>query len=226
VSPLPPIVLASSSPRRCELLNRLGIPFVVEPAGIPEELPPHASRAERVARRLARAKALAVAARHPNHLVLAADTVVVIRGHLLDKPASEADAWSMLRDLRGRWHRVVTAVVLALGRRVLVAHAVTRVRMRHYADEEIAASIRRGDPFDKAGAYAIQDEQLRPVADYRGCYCNVVGLPLAVVVALLDRAHSALDISLDNLPPECARCPLFARLAATDATSRARFGVR
>ncbi len=204
------IILASASPRRHELLARLGLPFTVDPAEVPEELPAKALRAERVAHRLAHLKAAAVEARHPGIPVLAADTLVVFRGRVLGKPVDEAEAWSMLRTLRGRWHRVITAVALARERRVLLDHAVTWVKMRDYSDEEIAASIERGDLFDKAGAYAIQDERFRPVAEYRGCYCNVVGLPLALVVTLLDRAGITGNLSLERLPPECGRCPLFA----------------
>lgn len=210
MSRAPILVLASASPRRRELLGRLGLAFDVDPAGIPEELPAQDSHAERVARRLARAKALEVAARYPALPVLAADTVVVRSGRLLSKPADEAEARSMLQHLRGRWHRVITAVAVARGRRISIAHAVTWVRMREYSDDEIAASIARGDPFDKAGAYAIQDERFRPVAEYRGCYCNVVGLPLGTVIDLLARTGIAVCPSPECLPPECAHCPLLA----------------
>jgi len=91
----------------------------------------------------------------------------------------------------------------------LADHVTTHVRMRPYSDEEIAAYVARGEPLDKAGAYAIQDEQFRPVASYDGCYCNVVGLPLKALVALLRRA--GLDITpdgLQKLPPECRECPI------------------
>ncbi len=203
------LILASASPRRCELLARLGLPFeVVEPAV--EEGSPR-GRPERIARRLATAKARAVSAERRDATVLAADTVVAHRGVLLGKPRDAAEAEAMLKRLRGRVHRVVTAVaVLPAGRRrPLVDHAVTRVTMRRYTDAEIAASIARGDPFDKAGAYAIQDERLAPVERYHGCYCNVVGLPLWTAVRLLGRA--GLDIThirAANLLPQCTACPL------------------
>ncbi|MGQ9572133.1 MAG: Maf family protein [Dehalococcoidia bacterium] len=88
-------------------------------------------------------------------------------------------------------------------------HVITAVRMRPYTDAEIAAYVARGEPFDKAGAYAIQDEQFRPVASYDGCYCNVVGLPPKALIALLRRAGLGITSnSLDNLPPQCAGCPL------------------
>jgi len=102
------------------------------------------------------------------------------------------------------WSRKSLEVPLALAH-----HVTTHVRMRHYSDAEITAYVARGEPLDKAGAYAIQDEQFHPVASYDGCYCNVVGLPLKALLILLRRA--GLDItpdSLEVLPPECARCPI------------------
>lgn len=203
------LILASASPRRRELLARLGLPFeVVEPRVDETGLE---GRPERIARRLAGAKARTVAASCFQAAVLAADTVVAYRGDLLGKPEGAAEAEAVLRRLRGRVHRVVTAVaVLPPGRRrPLVDHAVTRVTMRRYDDAEIAASIARGDPFDKAGAYAIQDEPLSPVEAYDGCYCNVMGLPMWITVRLLGQA--GLDITHvtpGRLLPQCAGCPL------------------
>ncbi len=213
------LILASASPRRRQLLARLGLPFEVVEPGIDEGAP--AGRAERVARRLAVAKARAVAALRADALVLAADTVVAQWGVLLGKPRDSSEAEAMLRRLRGRAHRVVTAVAVLPPaqtgarrggrRRPLVDHAVTRVTMRRCADGEIAASIARGDPFDKAGAYAIQDERLAPVAGYAGCYCNVVGLPLGTVLDLLARMGlDVSDVSATGLLPQCRGCPLFA----------------
>ena len=205
-----PVILASASPRRRTLLARLGLPFDVIPPEVDEDAA-HDQRPDRVARRLAVAKARAVAAANPNATVLAADTVVVHRGALLGKPGDPAQATATLRRLRGDVHRVITAIAVVppRRRRSLVAHAVTRVRMRDYSDGEIAASIARGDPFDKAGAYAIQDELLHPVANYEGCYCNVDGLPLWTAIRILCRAGLDLTpIVIGNLPPQCAGCPL------------------
>ena len=178
---------------------------------------------------MATAKARAVSENHPDATVLAADTVVAYRNILLGKPVDAVEARAMLGLLRlWRTHRVITAVaVLPPGRRrPLIDHAVTSVTMRRYSDAEIAASIRRADPFDKAGAYAIQDRRLasvasydavpvgrqKPPADRRGCYCNVVGLPLWITVRLLGRA--GLDITgvrAADLPPQCGGCPLLSR---------------
>jgi len=223
------LILASASPRRRHLLGRLGLAFEVVEPEIDESTT--AGRPERIARRLASAKARAVALRRPDATIIAADTIVAHRGVLLGKPRDAAEAEATLKRLRGRTHRVVTAVAvlppaqtgaryarLRRGgrRRPMVDHAVTSVTMRRYSDAEIAASIARGDPFDKAGAYAIQDDRLAPVAAYeglpadrRGCYCNVVGLPLWTAARLLGRAGLDIThISAADLLPQCAECPL------------------
>ncbi len=205
----PRLVLASASPRRRELLSALGVPFVVDPPRVAEELPERARDVAAVARRLAREKALAVAGRHPQAAVLAADTVVALRGRLLGKPSTPAEAEAMLRLLTGREHRVVTAVAVARGGRALVAHASTRVRLRPFADAELRAYARSGDAFDKAGAYAIQDEAFRPVESYSGCYCNVVGLPLATAAVLLARAGVTPAVDEGRLPAPCRACALW-----------------
>jgi MAF protein len=207
------LILASGSPRRRQLLACLGLPFRVVVPDVDEDVPSTSDHTpEEMAEALARAKALSVAQREGGGLVLAADTLVVHGDTVLGKPRDAAEAAAMLRRLRGREHRVITGVALANAARpdsALAGHVATDVRMRPYTDEEMAAYIARGEPFDKAGAYAIQDPQFRPVASYDGCYCNVVGLPLRAVVRLLGQA--GLDITddrLGGLPPECARCPV------------------
>lgn len=202
------LVLASASPRRRQLLSRLGVQFVVRAVEIAEDVRPGA-RPELEARRLAREKAEAARLRDKEAAVLAADTVVVLDGVVLGKPADEAEARRMLLQLRGRGHEVITAVALLPRgeRRPLVRHALTRVWMREYTDDEIEASLARGDPFDKAGAYAIQDEVLRPVGSYEGCYCNVVGLPLWHVIEMLRKTGTA-EPGTERLLPQCAACPL------------------
>jgi MAF protein len=178
-------VLASASPRRRALLARSGLPFQVDVPTV-DEAPRAGESGLALARRLARAKALAVAARHPGAVVVAADTVVALDERLLGKPADAEEARAMLRALRGRWHQVVTAVcVTAPERGTRLGALTTDVEMRPYTDAEIAAYIARGEPFDKAGAYAIQDPGFQPVARWRGCYTNVVGLPLCLTAALL-----------------------------------------
>ena len=202
------IILASASPRRRELLSRLGIPFDVRPVSVIEEV--ESGNPVIVASRLARMKAEAARLTEPEEPILAADTVVVHAGAILGKPRDADEAREMLRRLRGESHRVITAVAVIPrgGRAALLRHPETEVTMRAFTDGEIEASIARGDPFDKAGGYAIQDEMLRPVRRYEGCYCNVVGLPLWTTVELLRRAGVDITIKAASLLPQCEGCPL------------------
>jgi MAF protein len=145
-------------------------------------------RALALARRLSASKAAGGALERPDAIVLGADTIVVARGRALGKPRDAEDAVRMLRALRGRTHSVVTAICVqdpAGGQ--LLDSVTTRVQMRPYGDDEIAAYVRSGDPFDKAGAYAIQHAGFQPVATFVGCYSNVVGLPLCLVADFLER---------------------------------------
>lgn len=203
------LVLASASPRRRELLARLGLEFDVRPVDIDED-PGRSRNPEIVARRLAREKAEAARLLYERSPVLAADTVVAFEDALLAKPHDASDATRMLQLLRGRTHEVVSAVaVIPEGRRGPIArHPVTRVTMREYSDEEIAASIQREDPFDKAGAYAIQDQELNPVERYDGCYCNVVGLSLWATIDVLRKAGIRIEAKTVDFLPQCAACPL------------------
>jgi len=215
-----PLILASGSPRRRQLLACLGLPFRVVVPDLDEDVPSSSGLTpEQMAEALARAKALTVAQRERDGLVLAADTLVVDGETVLGKPCDAAEATAMLRRLRDREHCVITGVALVDAGRLhsdLADHVATRVRMRPYTDAEIAAYVARGEPFDKAGAYAIQDQAFHPVASYdavpagrQGCYCNVVGLSLRAVIRLLRQA--GLDITDDHLvglPPECENCPV------------------
>jgi septum formation protein len=186
------LILASASPRRQELLARLGLLFEVRPSGIEEPLPADIP-APALATALARAKAADVADRlrggaEAPAVIVGADTLVVLDGRPLGKPASRHDARRMLRALRGRTHEVVTAVVVreadAAGRE-LTETVVSRVVMRAYTDEEIDAYVATGEPDDKAGAYAVQGAGGRLVRRVEGCYTNVVGLPLTTTARLL-----------------------------------------
>ena len=199
------LVLASASPRRRDLLSGAGLSFEVVPSSVDEEAMT-ASRPVLLVRRLARAKALDVAAQRPNDVVLGADTIVVHRGAVLGKPADASDARGLLARLGGQTHRVVTAVALmAPGSRPRVEHVVTRVRMRSCSEDEVEAWIGRGEPFDKAGGYAIQDPEFKPVESYEGCYCNVMGLPLIQSLRLLQEALPGLEHAA--LPAVCDNCP-------------------
>ncbi|MFZ2489470.1 MAG: Maf family protein [Anaerolineae bacterium] len=180
------LILASSSPRRQELLRRLGVPFEVTTADLDESQQPGEAPLALV-QRLARAKALAVAARRPGCAVLGADTIVVLDDLVLGKPANAAEATAMLRSLRDRTHWVWSAVYARNPQNGREAAALngSQVWMRSYSDAEIAAYVDSGDPLDKAGAYAIQHRQFAPVARIIGCYSSVMGFPLNDIARLL-----------------------------------------
>jgi septum formation protein len=185
------LILASTSPRRRTLLVSLGIPFEVRPSGVEERLLAGVPPAE-LATALARAKARDVADRlraagEAPAVVLGADTLVVLEGRALGKPASREDARGMLRALRGRSHEVVTAVALceAPAGREATAVVTSGVRMRAYGEAEVEAYLATGEPDDKAGAYAVQGVGGALVLSVDGCYSNVVGLPLETTARLL-----------------------------------------
>lgn len=204
-----PLILASASPRRRELLSFLGLAFTVLPADVDESIPEAMDDPARFARSLAERKARSISERYPRTAVLAADTIVVHDGRILGKPADPAEARQTLHQLRNRPHEVTTAIALAHGDKVWTDHATTNVFMRDYTDEEIERYIASGDPFDKAGSYAIQDPRFRPVDRCEGCYCNVVGLPIVLTQRLLQEASvTVVDLSPPDLPPECHPCPL------------------
>ncbi|HLK34615.1 MAG TPA: Maf family protein [Terriglobales bacterium] len=205
------LILASSSPRRQELLRAAAIEFTVEPADLPE-IPHPGEPPQQFAERMAREKATAVAQRRrTGDWVLAADTVVFVNGEILGKPADApdpaADAARMLRLLSGREHKVITGVCLldggqwsgasgqkdcAAGHRPSAASSIasetTRVWMNRLSEEEIRDYIAMGEPLDKAGAYAIQGRASRWIPRIEGCYFNVVGLPVPLVYGML-REH-------------------------------------
>jgi septum formation protein len=205
------LVLASSSPRRRELLAQAGFSFEVHPSHISEEHRP-GETPEAYVTRLARKKALAVfneLTAAPNTfpeahqdgaplLVLGADTIVNLDGQILGKPADAADAARMLHRLSGRSHQVITGIALITASSDQTAAETTTVRVSPLTDEEIATYIATGEPMDKAGAYAIQGRAARWIPRIYGCYSNVVGLPLARVSRML--ASRGLCASLASPP--------------------------
>jgi septum formation protein len=178
------LILASASPRRRQLLACLGLDFGCERADI-DETPWPGENPIAHARRLALTKADVVVARQPQAIVLAADTVVVLEGQILGKPVDADEARQMLRALRSRPHEVISAVAVVASGRTDSAEHSSRVWMRDYTDAEIEAYIATGDPLDKAGAYAIQHPNFRPVARFEGCFASIMGLPLGLVADLL-----------------------------------------
>lgn len=188
-----PLLLASLSPRRRQIIRLLGLPcdFVGVSDDEEEAQERYRGPIENMAEWLAKHKA-AAALKLPqaaNRLVITADTTVILESETLGKPRDEAHARALLRALRGRWHHVVTGVVVCTqneGKTLMQsASCVTPVLMRNYSDAEIAAYIASGDPMDKAGSYGIQHPSFQPTARIDGCYFNVVGLPVCTLVDLL-----------------------------------------
>lgn len=185
-SPQHRLILASQSPRRKYLLQKAGIVFEVIPSHVDESAVPVGDPAAYV-QTLARAKAMDVGSRHPEAWVLGADTIVVIDGAILGKPGSKREAREMLRQLSGQTHQVYTGY--ALCRRspaCMITDAVrTDVLFKTLTEREIEWYIRTGEPFDKAGAYAIQGLGTFLVRSIHGSYTNVVGLPVCEVIETL-----------------------------------------
>lgn len=176
-------MLASSSPRRREILRMLGIPFRAEESGV-EEVTTGDPLTCAIA--LSQRKALAVAGRvGEDELVVGVDTLVVLDGEVLGKPSGPEEAADMLGRLSGRVHRVYSGVTVAYGRRLLSDYRCTEVRMRKVPPDEIAAYVATGEPLDKAGAYAVQGRGAAFVEEVRGCFYNVVGLPVCALLKLL-----------------------------------------
>ena len=232
------ILLASASPRSRELIKLLGLPVETTSADL-DEVPLPGERADEMAMRLSLEKARAVSTFIPAHIreavdhmvhpssliLLASDTVVSLAGEPLGKPRDAAEARSMLRRLRGRIHQVYTAITLLdlQTDRSITDLAGSDVPMRRYSDEEIEAYIASGDPFDKAGAYAIQHNGFHPVENFSQCFANVMGLPLCHVV----RSLRQLGVEVPNdVPTLCQAhigydCPVFERILAS-TTGRLR----
>lgn len=219
-----PLILASASPRRRQLLALAGWPFAVATADI-DETPLPAEHPSAFVGRLSQAKARAVADRLPptneQPIIVACDTTVVHDDTLLNKPADAAEARAMLTTLRGRTHLVLTGLaVLDTATGALHAEIVeTPVPMRSFSDAEMEAYIASGDPLDKAGAYAIQHPSFQPVdrAVFRHCFANVMGLPLCH----LRRSLHAFGLASPELHQACQAfipydCPLHSELLIVD----------
>jgi len=209
------ILLASSSPRRRELIKLFGLPVETTSADIDETPLDHESAAD-MAMRLSRAKAQTVSSVTPqpsSFILLASDTTVSLDDEPLGKPIDAAEARSMLTRLRNRVHQVYTAITLMDLKtdRTITDLAASDVRMRNYSDAEIEAYIASGDPFDKAGAYAIQHNGFSPAENFAHCFANVMGLPLCHVA----RSLRKLGVEpLNDVPRACQAflnyaCPVY-----------------
>jgi len=209
-------VLASASPRRRELVKLGGWEFKTLPTAV-DETPQPGEAPQDYVLRIAKSKARAASAEtEPDAIIVSADTTVAHAGQILGKPANPQEATQMLQALRGRAHLVYTALaVMRSGTETLLTDlAVTEVPMRDYGDDEIEAYIASGDPFDKAGGYAIQHRGFQPVESLAGCFANVVGLPLCHLVRTLGKM--GLNSSR-QVPENCQkaleyRCPVYDRI--------------
>lgn len=212
----PLLVLASNSPRRKELLSLGGLAFEVIVSNADESRLP-SERAGDYVRRLAETKARD-SARHAEktQIILAADTSVVDGNEILGKPADPEDAKRMLRQLGGHSHQVYTGIAALRVRDglSLTDVCITDVPMRDYSEAEIESYVASGDPLDKAGAYAIQHPEFQPVAEMKGCYASVMGLPLCHVTRLLEGMELPPSAEIPNLCQAFLHydCPVFAEI--------------
>ncbi|MFL5704643.1 MAG: Maf family protein [Ktedonobacteraceae bacterium] len=219
-----PLLLASASPRRRQILSLLGLPYHVCVSPIDEEATQehYSGPIEGLAAWLAEQKALGALSlpEAAGHIVVTADTTVLLNGEVLGKPRDTAHARELLLSLRDRWHRVITGLAVSKitnGQvQVRSASCTTPVLMRPYSEEDVAAYIATGDPLDKAGSYGIQHASFQPTARINGCYLNVVGLPLCILVTLLAEFDVYPSVTGHNSPgcPWSERCQLQQEVSA------------
>lgn len=188
-----PLILASSSPRRRELLERLRIPIEIHPADV-DETPLEKEHAKAMVLRLAKDKAAKVAGGHPGRWVLASDTTVALDGKPIGKPTSASDAKKTLKRLQGKKHQVYTAICLQNGNKRFALADTTDVVFRKMTDKEIAWYVKTGEPMDKAGSYAIQGIGGLFIKEIKGSYSNVMGLPVEKTVDLLRKSGLLLGL--------------------------------
>jgi MAF protein len=204
------LLLASSSPRRRQLLTLAGQVFEPHPVNI-DETPRQGEAPDVYVLRLAQSKAHAAGVEAPDTpLILAADTTVADGSLILGKPQNELEAVEMLHLLRGRSHQVYTALALyqPSQNQLMAKVCSTRVTMRDYSEEEIRQYIASGDPMDKAGAYAIQHAGFHPVENIEGCYTNVIGLPLCLLQSMLSEVGFNGAANLAVCPADANLCPV------------------
>lgn len=178
------LILASSSPRRKELLTLLGFPFSVEAANIDEKIDPTGDLPEEI-EKLSFRKALAIFKKHPKDIVIGADTIVVCNRQVLGKPKTEENAQNMLRQLSGHVHEVITGVSILSPRQSESFSVLSRVFFQKMTEEEILSYVQSKEPLDKAGAYAIQGIGGRYIKGIEGDYYAIMGLPICELYARL-----------------------------------------
>jgi septum formation protein len=185
-----PVILASQSPRRIELLKTIIENFLIIPSNTDEVCDINLSPEEN-AIMLGRNKATCVAKHHPNSLVIGADTMVVFKKKILGKPTDIENARQILRQLSGQEHEVITGITLVHSQ-ILSAYQISRVRMKNLNSKDINSYVESGEPMDKAGAYAIQGEGSFLVESYSGSYTNIIGLPMELLANLLQKLNFSI----------------------------------
>jgi septum formation protein len=218
---MPPLILASNSPRRKELLSLTGLPYIILPVQV-DETPIPDEEPNTCVIRLAKLKAItaqqiADSLGFPaGQVVLAADTIVVNNGSIYGKPKDDQDANRMLKELRGHTHVVMTAISITGVHETKQSTVLceTEVPMREYSESEVYEYIKTRDPLDKAGAYAIQNDVFHPVEGMAGCYASVMGLPLCHLVRELESFQVYL---YEDIPVACQarlnyKCPIFSTI--------------
>jgi len=186
-----PVILASASPRRKELLEKLGLRFSVIPAHIDETMQKDEDPIN-FASRISLEKGEAIAKKYPERIVISSDTIVVHKEHILGKPSDPNDARRMLKMLSGKTHQVITAFTIMQNKRDIerTEHEISDVTFRDLNDSEIDDYIATGSPLDKAGAYGIQDLHANLVKSINGCFYNVIGFPVARFKKIWDELFS------------------------------------
>jgi septum formation protein len=181
------IILASASPRRSDLMRQIGLEFTVMPSNVDERF--DGSAPEEFAQKLSRSKAALVVSKvNDEALVIGADTIVVGEG-ILGKPSCDEEAFKMLKSLQGKWHEVITGITVTdvSSSDTITTYQKTFVKMRELTDSQILAYVNTGEPGDKAGAYGIQGLGAILIEEIKGCYYNVVGLPIMQLCKILER---------------------------------------
>jgi 23S rRNA (uracil1939-C5)-methyltransferase len=192
------LVLASTSPRRKALLSKIQLTFTQLSPNIIESVPSEIKNPVDIAKTIAYSKLIAISNELNTKYIIAADTLVFMQKKIFEKPKSSNEAIQMLKELRGQKHKVVTALAIRSPKtdQILIDHNITEVTMRKYSDLDIEKFVLSGSPFDKSGAYAIQDKDFKPVKIFNGCYTNVLGLPLCTMIKLLNELEFKWDSEL------------------------------
>jgi len=181
-----PIILASASPRRAQILKQIGVSFKVVPSNLPEEITDASCSPSEIVKELAAQKAKHIAGMISHGLIIGADTIVVLEGKILGKPLGPEHAMEMLTLLSGKEHSVYTGIALLKipEQKFEVDFSETKVKFRAFSQDEALSYIKTGEPFDKAGSYAIQGRGAVFVESITGCYFNVVGLPITKLISM------------------------------------------